>query len=74
MNLENKRKPRKSSSSLTPKWAKDSPLSLETLERGNLLQSLSSYLKSKTEKKELIKEAKATGSKSILDESNIIGE
>jgi hypothetical protein len=73
-NLENNEKHRKGSDSLTPKWAKGSPLSLETLERGNLLQSLSSYLKSKTEKKELIKESRTTGSKSILDESNIIGE
>ena len=74
-NLENNRKPRKDSDSLTPKWANDSPLSLETLQRSSLIKNLTSYLdKSRAEKKELIKEAKVTGSKSILDESNIIGE
>jgi hypothetical protein len=74
-NLENKRKPRPSSTSLTPKWANDSPLSLETLQRSSMIKNLTSYLdKSRAEKKELIKEAKVTGSKSILDESNIIGE
>ena len=74
-NLENNRTPRKGHDSLTPKWAKNSPMSLETLERGHLLQSLSSYLdKSKNERKELIKESKLSGSKSILDEGNIIDE
>jgi hypothetical protein len=71
-NLENNRKPRKGHDSLTPKWAKNSPLSLETLERGTLIQSLGSYLKSKTEKKELIKESVDSGIRSILDESQII--
>jgi hypothetical protein len=74
-NLENKRKQRPSSTSLTPKWANNSPLSLETLQRSSMIKNLTSYLdKSRAEKKELIKEAKVTGSKSILDESNIIGE
>lgn len=73
-NLENNRTPRKGHDSLTPKWAKKSPLSLETLERGRLLQSLGSYLKSKNEKKELIKESEDAGNKSLLDESNIISE
>ena len=74
-NGENNRKPRKGSDSLTPKWAKDSPLSLETLQRSSMIKNLSSYLdKSKTEKKELIKEARITGSKSLLDETNIIDE
>jgi hypothetical protein len=73
--LENKRKPRKSSNSLTPKWAKNSPFSLETLQRSSLIKNLNSYLdKSKREKKELIKEATTTGSKSMLDEDNIIDE
>ncbi len=72
--LENNSKPRKGNDSLTPKWAKNSPLSLETLERSNLLQSLSSYLKSKSEKKELIRESINSGSKSIMDESNILEE
>ena len=68
----NNEKPRKGSV-ITPKWAKNSPLSLETLERGHLLKSLSTYLdKSKSEKKELIRESKTTGSRSILDEKNII--
>jgi hypothetical protein len=71
-NIENNRKPHKGHDSLTPKWAKNSPLSLETMERGGLLQSLSSYLKSKSEKKELIKESERIGNKSILDTSNII--
>ena len=71
--LEINRKPRKGSDSLSPKWAKGSPLSLETLQRSSMIKNLHSYLdKSKTEKKELIREAKATGSKSMLDESNII--
>jgi len=73
-NLENNRSARKGHDSLTPKWSKNSPLSLETLERGSLLQSLGSYLKSKSEKKELIKESKESGNKSLLDESNIIAE
>lgn len=73
-NIENNRKPHKGHDSLTPKWAKNSPLSLETMERGSLLQSLSSYLKSKTEKKELIKESKELNGRSILDEKNIIDE
>ena len=50
--IENNRKHHKGYDSLTPKWTKNSPLSLETMERGGLLQSLSSYLKSKSEKKE----------------------
>lgn len=74
-NLENNREPRKTSTSLTPKWAKNSPLSLETLQKSSMIKNLTSYLdKSRSEKKELIKEANQTGSKSILDESNIIGE
>lgn len=74
-NLENNRVARKGSDSLTPKWAKNSPLSLETLQKSSLIKNLTSYLdKSRSEKKELIKEANQTGSKSILDESNIIGE
>jgi hypothetical protein len=74
-NLEINRKLRKGSDSLTPKWAKNSPLSLETLQRSSMIKNLHSYLdKSRTEKKELIKEAKLTGSKSMLDESNIISE
>lgn len=73
-NIENNRKPHKGHDSLTPKWAKNSPLSLETMERGNLLQSLSSYLKCKSEKKELIKESAETGTTSLLDERNIISE
>ena len=72
--LENNSTPRRGHDSLTPKWAKNSPLSLETLERGSLIKSLSSYLKSKTEKKELIKESKENGTLSLLDESNIINE
>ena len=71
--LLNNEKPRKGSI-ITPKWQKNSPLSLETLQRSNMIKNLSSYLdKSKSEKKELIREAKMTGSKSILDEDNIIG-
>lgn len=73
-NIENNRKPQSGHDSLTPKWAKNSPLSLETMERGSLLQSLSFYLKSKSEKKELIKESVETGGTSLLDESNIINE
>jgi len=73
-NLENNRKPHKGHDSLTPKWTKNSPLSLETMERGSLLQSLSSYLKSKSEKKELIKESVEAGGTSLLDERNIISE
>jgi hypothetical protein len=74
-NLENNRVARKGSDSLTPKWAKNSPLSLETLQKSSMIKNLTSYLdKSRSEKKELIKEANLTGSKSILDESNIIGE
>ena len=73
-NIENNRKPHKGHDSLTPKWAKNSPLSLETMERGSLLQSLSSYLKSKSEKKELIKESLEAGVTSLLDERNIISE
>lgn len=74
-NLENNRVARKGSDSLTPRWAKNSPLSLETLQKSNMIRNLSSYLdKSRGEKKELIKESHQTGSKSILDESNIIGE
>ncbi len=73
-NIENNRKPHKGHDSLTPKWAKNSPLSLETMERGSLLQSLSSYLKSKSEKKELIKESVESGGTSLLDERNIISE
>jgi len=73
-NLENNRTPRKGHDSLTPKWAKNSPLSLETMERGTLLQSLGSYLKSKSEKKELIKESEERGKPSLLDEGNIISE
>lgn len=71
---DNIEKPRKGHDSLTPKWAKNSPLSLETLEKGHLLQSLGSYLKSRTEKKELIKESEEIGNKSLLDEDNIISE
>jgi len=68
----NNEKPRKGSI-ITPKWQKNSPLSLETLQRSNMIKNLTSYLdKSKSEKKELIREAKSTGSKSILDEGNII--
>jgi hypothetical protein len=71
---ENNEQPRKGSV-ITPRWAKNSPLSLETLQRSNMIKNLSSYLdKSKSEKKELIQEAKMTGSKSILDEGNIIDE
>jgi hypothetical protein len=71
---ENNEQPRKGSV-ITPKWAKNSPLSLETLQRSNMIKNLTSYLdKSKSEKKELIQEAKTTGSKSILDEGNIIDE
>ena len=75
-NLENKRKQRKSSRSLTPKWAKNSPLSLETLQRSNLIKNLDSYLdKSQKEKKELIKEFKTTtNGRSMLDEKNITDE
>ena len=73
-NLENNSTPRKGHDSLTPKWAKNSPLSLETLERGILIQSLGFYLKSKTEKKELIREATESGNISLLDEKNIIDE
>ena len=73
-NIENNRTPHKGHDSLTPKWAKNSPLSLETMERGSLIQSLSSYLKSKSEKKELIKESADTGKPSLLDERNIIEE
>ena len=73
-NLENNSKPRKGHDSLTPKWSKNSPLSLETMERGNLLQSLSLYLKSSGEKRALIKESVYNGNKSILDETNIIEE
>jgi hypothetical protein len=73
--LENKRKSRKSTDSLTPKWVNNSPLSLETLQRSNMIKNLTDYLdKSKREKKELIKESKESGSKSILDETNIISE
>ena len=62
---------------LTYKWQNDSPLSLESLERkteiGGVIKSLKSYLdKTKPEKKELIKEALASGSKSLLDEANIL--
>ena len=71
----NNEKPRASTKGITPKWAKNSPLSLETLQRSDFIKNLTSYLdKSKSEKKELIKEAAATGSKSILDEGNIIDE
>lgn len=73
-NLENNSKPRKTTTSLTPRWSNNSPLSLETLERGNLIKSLSTYLGKKSEKKELIREAQTSGSKSLLDESNIISE
>jgi len=62
---------------LTHKWQNDSPLSLESLKRkndmGGVLKSLKTYLdKTKPEKKELIKEALASGSKSLLDEANIL--
>ena len=74
-NLENNRKPHKGSDSLTPKWAKNSPLSLETLDRSSLIKSLSRYLsKHKEEKKELIKESKTEVTRSVLDERNIIDE
>lgn len=68
----NNEKPRKGSV-ITPKWAKNSPLSLETLQRSSMIKNLTSYLdKSKFERKQLIRELKLTGSKSILDEGNII--
>ena len=65
--------PRKGHDSLTPKWAKNSPLSLETLQRSNMIINLTNYLdKSRSEKRELIKEQEDIGSKSILDETNIL--
>ena len=74
-NLENNRKPRPSTTSLTPKWAKNSPLSLETLKRKEFIKDLKDYLeKAGPEKKELIRESEATGSKSILDEGNILDQ
>ncbi len=73
-NLENNRKVRQTTKSIVPKWAKNSPLSLETLQKSIFIKNLKSYLKkSGSEKKELIKEKRDTGSMSILDERNIIG-
>lgn len=72
---ENNEKPRASTKSLTPKWAKDSPLSLEHVKGSSMIKSLGAFLdKTKSEKKELIRESHDSGSKSMLDESNIIDE
>ena len=72
--LENKAKVRPGRA-LTHIWKNDSPLHLESRKGTGLLKSLQCYLdNTKKEKKELIKEAEENGSKSILDESNIIDE
>jgi hypothetical protein len=72
--LENKAKPRPGRE-LTHTWKNDSPLHLESKRGSGLLKSLQSYLdKTKKEKKELIKEAELAGTKSLLDEANILGE
>lgn len=72
---ENSEVPRATTDSLSPRWAKNSPLTLETLHKSNLIKNLSSYLdKSKKEKKELINESNESGNKSIMDEGNIIDE
>jgi hypothetical protein len=58
---------------LTHVWANKSPLSLESVKGSGLIKSLQTYLdKTKPEKKELIKESQESGSKSLLDESNIL--
>ena len=70
----NNEKPRKGNA-ITPKWAKNSPLTLETLQRSSMIKDLKGYLdKSGLEKKQLIKESNASGSRSMLDEENIIDE
>jgi hypothetical protein len=72
--LENKAKTR-SGRELTHTWKNDSPLHLESKRGGGLLKNLQGFLdKTKKEKKELIKEAESTGRKSMLDETNILGE
>ena len=61
---------------LTHKWKGGSPLStLEGVKKQGMLLSLQSYLdKTTSEKKQLIKEAKSGGIRSMLDEGNIIDE
>lgn len=73
-NMANNEKTRPGSV-LTHKWKDNSPLSLESKKASGVLKSLKTYLdKSKLEKIELLKESKLVGKKSLLDESNIIGE
>lgn len=58
---------------LTHVWKNNSPLSLESIKGSGLIKGLQGYLdKTRKEKKELIKEAETSGSKSLLDESNIL--
>lgn len=60
---------------LTHVWKNNSPLSLESVKGSSLIKTLQSYLdKTKKEKKELIKESEDSGTKSLLDETNILGE
>jgi hypothetical protein len=71
-NKENNEKPRPGRE-LTHKFKNDSPLSLEYILKNPILKNLQSYLdKTKSEKRELIKESE--NNKSLLDESNIIDE
>lgn len=82
-NKENHSKPRPGNE-ITHKWKGGSPLSRESVEKdkklktvkeSGMIKGLKSFLDTKkTEKKELIKESKDEGRKSILDESNIIDE
>jgi hypothetical protein len=72
---ENNSKPRPGRA-ITHKFQSHSPLTLEGIKGSKLIKDLQNYLdnKAQTEKKELIKESESTGSRSIMDESNIIDE
>jgi hypothetical protein len=73
-NKENNAKPRPGRE-LVHKYKNDSPLTLEHMKGSKLIKDLQMYLdKTKVEKKALLQESKDAGHKSILDESNIIGE
>jgi len=73
-NKENNEKPRPGRA-ITHVWKNNSPLSLESFKGSGLLKNLQTYLdKTKTEKKELIREAQENGNKSLLDEDGILEE
>lgn len=77
--LENNREPRKTTKSLTPVTKPANQLlkidERKKGQRNDMVRNLKAYLdKSRQEKKELISESGVSGSRSLLDESNIIGE